>query len=75
MSALGSGKPFDELTDAEMAELEAIDWTPGQIMKAISLALEMRDMQAVISLLHRLAVKDPETAGVIVEAIKRGAAA
>lgn len=75
MSVLDSGKSFDELTDAEMAELEAIDWTAAQIMKAISMALELRDMEAVISLLHRLAVKDPEAAGAIVTAIKRGGSA
>lgn len=63
-------KPFDELTDDEIAELEATDWTPGQILRAISMA---RDMEAVVSLLHRVAVKDPEAAGVIVTAIKRGA--
>lgn len=63
-------KPFDELTDDEMAELEAMDWTPGQIMRAISMALDLRDMPAVISLLHRLAVKDPESAAAIVTVIK-----
>jgi hypothetical protein len=70
MSALG--KPFDELTDAEMAELERYDWSAGQIMRAVSMALDLGDMEAVVSLLHRLAVKDPEAAAAIVTVIKRG---
>lgn len=73
VSALHSDKAFEDLTDAELDELAAHDWTPGQIMRAISMALEARDMEAVIGLLHRLALKDPEAAGVIVAAIKRGA--
>lgn len=72
MSVLDNDKPFDELTDAELAELEAIDWSPGQIMRAIDMALREGAMEAVIDLLHRLAIKDPEAANVIVTAIKRG---
>ena len=70
MSVLNSDKPFEELTDAEVAELEAIDWTPGQIMRAISMALEAREMSAVIDLLHRLTKVDPKSAAAIIIAIE-----
>lgn len=63
-------KPFDELTDDEMAELAAYDWTAGQIMRAISMALNMGDMEAVVSLLGRLALKDPKSAAAIVAVIE-----
>jgi len=70
MSALDSGKPFDELTDEEMAELEAYDWTAEQILAAIGMALDLRDMEAVASLLHRLALKDPKAAAAILAVIE-----
>lgn len=70
MSALDSSKPFDELTDAELAELEAHDWTSEQIQGAIALALKSGDMESAASLLLRLAKKDPTTAGLIVAMIE-----
>lgn len=72
MSALDSSKPFDELTDDEMAELAAHDWTPGQIKRAMSMALEMGDMPAVVSLLGRLATKAPREAAAIMAVIEAG---
>ena len=70
MGALESGKAFDDLTDEEMVELEAIDWTPGQIMAAISMALEMGDMEATVGLIGRLATKDPRSAAAILAVIE-----
>lgn len=70
MSALDSGKPFDELTDAEMAELDAYDWSAGQILAAIKMAMEMGDMHAVVSLMRRLAAKDPKAAAALLAVIE-----
>lgn len=70
VSALDSGKPFDDLTDDEIAELEARDWSAGEIMRAMSMALERRDMPVVADLLHRLAIKDPKAAAAILAAIE-----
>lgn len=70
MSALESRKPFEDLTDDEIAELEARDWSADEIMRAINLALKEREMDAVVSLLHRLAVKDPRSAAAIVAMIE-----
>jgi hypothetical protein len=62
MSALDSGKAFEDLTDAELDELAARDWSAAEIILAIGAALEARDMPAVASLMHRLALKDPQSA-------------
>jgi hypothetical protein len=73
MSALDSGKPFEDLSDDELAELEARDWSAGEIMRAISLAITEGEMAAVVSLLQRLAVKDPKSAAAIVAMIEASA--
>lgn len=70
MSVLDSDKPFDELTDAEIAELEAIDWTAEQIMAALSMALRDGAMEAAVDLTARLARKDPAKAALIVGLIQ-----
>jgi hypothetical protein len=70
VSALDSGKPFDELTDAELDELDAYDWSSGQIMRAISMGLDRHDMEAVALLLRRLATKDPKAAAAILAVIE-----
>jgi hypothetical protein len=72
MSALESGKPFEDLTDNELAELEARDWSPDEIRRAISLAIKLGEMSSVVSLLHRLAVKDPKSAAAILAIIEAG---
>jgi hypothetical protein len=66
-------KPFEDLTEDEMQALEAHDWSPGQIMRAIRMALDMGDMAAVVSLLGRLAKKDPRSAAAIVAVIEAAA--
>lgn len=48
----------------------ASDYTPAQIMTAISAALNEGDMPAVVSLLRLLAVKDPTSAQMILDAIE-----
>lgn len=63
-------KPFDELTDEELKELEERDWTSEQITHAISLALKDGAMEAVAQLLHRLARVDPRKAGFLLDAIR-----
>ena len=63
-------KPFEELTDEELAELDARDWTSEQIVKAIGMALDDLNMQAVVDLLHRLARKDPRKAAAILAMIE-----
>jgi hypothetical protein len=70
VNALHADKPFDELTDAEMAELDAHDWTAGQIMRAMSMAMKDGDMEAVVQLLRRLALKDPKAAAAILAAME-----
>jgi hypothetical protein len=63
-------KPFEDLTDSEMAELEATDWTSEQIVTAIGMALDELNMEAVVALLHRLALKDPSKAALILAMIE-----
>lgn len=70
MSTLDSSKPFEELSDDELAELEARDWTAEQILTAIGLALKASDIEAVVALLHRLALKDPRQASAILAVIE-----
>ena len=70
MSAPESGKDFDDLSDDEVRELENRDWSVGEIMRAINLALEARDMPAVAALMMRLAVKDPAAAQAILTVIE-----
>lgn len=69
MSGPDFGKPFSELTADEMAQLEAYDWTAGQIMRAMSMALRDGEMEAFADLLARLAKKDPRKAQAILAAI------
>jgi hypothetical protein len=66
-------KPFEDLTEAELAALDSYDWSAEQILTAISLALRDRQMEAVVQLLHRLALKDPVAAGLITAVIARTA--
>lgn len=63
------GKPFDELTDAELNALDERDWSSEEITNAISMALKIPDMESVVALLHRLARVDPRKAGLILETI------
>lgn len=70
MSVPDFGKPFKDLTSAEMAELEAYDWTAYQIMNALSMALREGEVEAAVDLLHRLAAKDPESAAAILAVIE-----
>lgn len=72
---LASGKPFDELTDDEMAALESRQWTAEEVMRAISLALQQRDMPAAANLLCRLAVLDPDAAELVLLTLKATEAA
>lgn len=65
-------KPWEELTDNDMAELEAHDWTAAQIITAMSMALEMGDMEAHVALLGRLATKDPRAAAAVLAVIEAG---
>jgi hypothetical protein len=46
------------------------DYTVGQIMDAISAALRDGVLEAAVSLLHMLAVKDPESAQAIYDTIR-----
>lgn len=69
MSAPDFGKPFEELTDDEVQVLNDHDWTPAQIMAAISMALREHDMEAAASLVRMLATKDPASAELIVAAV------
>lgn len=46
------------------------DYTPAQIMAAISAALREGDMEAAASLVRMLAVKDPASARLIVDAVE-----
>ena len=50
--------------------LQEYDWTPAQIMGAISLAIRAEDLKAAIGLLHMLAVKDPHQAEILYDALK-----
>jgi hypothetical protein len=61
--------PFEELTDAELAELENREWTEAEIISALSMALEARAMEAVADLLHRLARVAPRKAQLILDFI------
>lgn len=63
-------KPFEELSNDELAELEARDWTADEIMRAILLALKEREMGAVVDLLKRLAMKDPKSAAAVLAVIE-----
>lgn len=67
---MSAGKPFDELTDAELQELDEREWTSEEIVSAIGLALKEGSMEAVVQLLHRLALVDPLAARVIHDTIK-----
>jgi hypothetical protein len=51
------------------------DWTPDQIMRGIAAALRECDFKAAVSLLHMLAVKDPESARKIHDAVMAAAGA
>lgn len=70
MSATSEGRAFDDLTDAEVAELEARDWTADEILRAISMALEASDFEVVADLLRRLALKAPKKAAAILAVIE-----
>lgn len=70
MNAPDFGKPFEELDEDEIAQLEAHDWTAGQIMSALSMAMEMGELEAAVSLLRRLALKDPKSAAAILAVIE-----
>lgn len=71
MSAPDFGKPFKDLSADEIRQLEEHDWTPGQIMRAMVVALQMGEMEAVADLLQRLALKDdPAAANIILETVK-----
>jgi hypothetical protein len=65
-----TGKPFEDLTDVELSELRERDWSAAEIIQAIGLALEARDMPAVVALMRRLAVKDPVSAGALLAVIE-----
>jgi hypothetical protein len=69
VSAPDFGKPFEELSEAEVQVLSDHDWAPAQIMAAISMALREHDMEAAASLVRMLAVKDPASAELIVAAV------
>lgn len=58
-------KSFDELTDAELDALDKRKWTSEELTAAITMALEDHNMEAVVALLHRLALVDPRKAGLI----------
>jgi hypothetical protein len=64
------GKPFEELTEAEVEQLDRYDWSAAQIMAAISMALREHDMEAVAGLMQMLAVKDPSSAQMILDALE-----
>lgn len=51
------------------------DLTPDQIMDAIALAIRDREFPAVVSLLHMLAAKDPDSAKMILRAVTAAAGA
>lgn len=53
-----------------MADIDPKDWTAAQIMAAMSLALRKSDMPAVSALLHMLALKDPASARLLMDAIE-----
>jgi hypothetical protein len=46
------------------------EYTPAQIMVAISAALRDNDMEAAAALIRLLAVKDPASAQMIVDAVE-----
>lgn len=46
------------------------DYTPAQIMAAISAALKAHDMEAAAALVRLLAVKDPVSAQMILDAVE-----
>lgn len=69
MNAPDFGKPYDELSEAEHQQLREHDWTPAQIMAAISMALREHDMEAAAGLVRMLAIKDPTSASLIVDAV------
>lgn len=48
----------------------SVDYTPAQIMAAISAALRADDMPAVIALTHLLAIKDAASAQTILDSIE-----
>lgn len=64
------GKAFDDLTDDELRQLEDHDWTPGQIMRAMSMALSDGNTVAFVQLLDRLSRKDPRKAAAILAVIE-----
>lgn len=70
MSALGSGKAFEDLTDEELAELEAHDWTAEQIIAALAMALRDGATEAAVDLLARLTRKDPRAAAAVLAIIE-----
>lgn len=51
--------------------MSEIEYTPAQIMAAISSALQAGDMPAVVSLTHMLAVVSPNDAAVLHDPIQR----
>ena len=67
---LGSGKDFDDLTDEELAELEARDWTEAEILAAFMMALEDGAVGAGAALVARLARKNLQAAQRLVELIE-----